>query len=67
MDEESIRITLIDWIVGTPCGADVYLMKADIGMMYVYGEHHDKSQFWGDVKMWGETATEVQERYYLDE
>lgn len=58
VDEAAIRITLVDWIVGTACGEDVYLRKEDIGMMCMYGKDHDKTQFMKDVLRWEETAKE---------
>ena len=58
VDAEAIRITLVDWLIGTACGEDVYLPKEDIGMMCIYGKDHDKKQFYNDVKRWQEMANE---------
>ncbi|MDE0308372.1 MAG: hypothetical protein OXI60_00865 [Acidiferrobacterales bacterium] len=52
VDDEAIRLTLMDWIVGMPVGADVYVRKSDIAMMFIFGRDHHKETFGQEVEKW---------------
>jgi hypothetical protein len=48
VDERGIRLTLIDWIIGTPSGYDLFVSWPHIEGAYVATDQHDLGLFIGE-------------------
>ncbi len=52
VSKNGIQITLIDWIVGAPCGWDLFIRHQDILCALVASTSHDKANFLESAASW---------------
>lgn len=65
IDLHGIRITLIDWLLGSFCGNDLFVPWSNIQSAYISTEKHDLTMFLGtDAPRWQENMDERRNEQY---
>ena len=54
IDERGIRVTLIDWLIGSCCGWDLFVPWEQVTSALVSTSEHDANGFGDDAARWQE-------------